>query len=228
MATSIKENYLKALFHLHQKDSNISITDLGKMLDVSKPSVNDMVKKLQAVGWINYEKYKPIQLTETGLKEAALVVRKHRLAEMYLAEKMGFRWGEVHQIAEEIEHISSQVFFDRMDELLGYPKHDPHGSPIPDKEGNIIPDHYKTLSKVEPGEKVIIKALRQSSSDLLKYLDLIGLELSSSIIVNHIEPFDNSMNISIDNKPDLTISEKVAECLLVEQNQKEEARINTM
>ena len=112
MPSTIKENYLKALHYLNQNTSKISLTDLGKSLNVSKPTVNDMVKKFQANGWLIYEKYKPIKLTPKGKKAAALIVRKHRLAEMFLFKIMGFGWEEVHDIAEELEHIQSDLFFD--------------------------------------------------------------------------------------------------------------------
>jgi len=138
MPTQTKENYLKALFYLHQKDPLISLTDLSKDLGVSMPTVNDMVKKLQAKGWVVYTKYKPLQFTEAGTRQAAMIIRKHRLAEMFLSQVMGFGWEEVHDMAEEMEHLKLEQFFDRMDELLGFPTVDPHGSPIPNKEGRIF------------------------------------------------------------------------------------------
>ena len=137
MPTKTKENYLKAIYFLDLKKNNISITDISLKMNVSKPTTNNMVKKMEEKGWVIYEKYKPIKLTSKGKKLGALIVRKHRLTEMFLSQVMSFGWEEVHDIAEEIEHIHSEIFFDRMDELLGFPTTDPHGSPIPDKKGKF-------------------------------------------------------------------------------------------
>jgi len=133
MASTTRENYIKALFYLHQKNEDISLSDLGAVLAVSKPTANDMIKKLQADGLVATAKYKPIRITNKGLRQAASIIRKHRLSEMFLMQIMNFGWEEVHDIAEELEHVPSEHFFDRMDEILGFPTVDPHGSPIPDK-----------------------------------------------------------------------------------------------
>ena len=131
MATHIKENYLKAIYYLDRKDKNISMSDLSKDMKVSIPTVNSMVKRLQEEKWVVYEKYKPLRITKKGKKQAALIIRKHRLTEMYLVQLMGFGWDEVHDIAEEIEHINNSESFIRMRELLGNADIDPHGSKIP-------------------------------------------------------------------------------------------------
>jgi len=130
MASKTKENYIKALFYLHQRSEDISLSHLGEVLEVSKPTANDMVKKLKVEGIVHSEKYKPIKITEQGKKAAAKIIRKHRLSEIFLLQIMNFGWEEVHDIAEELEHIKIDKFFDRMDELLGFPTTDPHGSPI--------------------------------------------------------------------------------------------------
>ena len=116
-------------------------------------------------------KYKPLKLTKQGLKEATLIIRKHRLSEMFLNQVMGFGWEEVHDMAEEMEHLKSESFFDRMDELLGFPKKDPHGSPIPDKNGNFVKPNYKLLSQVNIGKKVALRALRESSTEFINFLN---------------------------------------------------------
>ena len=138
MKSLTEENYLKAIFHLIDEDNCFTINELSKLLNIKMPSVNSMMKKFMQKNWVIYESYKPIKLTDLGKKEAALIVRKHRLTEMFLVEKMGFGWEAVHEIAEQLEHIHSEIFFDKMDEFLNYPKVDPPGEPIPDKEGNII------------------------------------------------------------------------------------------
>ena len=136
--TLTEENYLKALFHLVDNEGKVTINELSKFLNVKMPSVNNMMKKFAEKKWVIYETYKPLIVTESGRREAALVVRKHRLTEMFLVKKMNFGWENVHEIAEQLEHVHSQIFFDKMDEILDYPKFDPHGEPIPDKDGNII------------------------------------------------------------------------------------------
>ena len=145
MNSLTEENYLKALYHLINDNDEVSVNDLSRQLNIKMPSVNSMIKKFADKKWVKYESYKPIKLTESGKKEASLIVRKHRLTEMFLVEKMGFGWENVHVIAEQLEHIHSEVFFDKMDEILNYPKVDPHGEPIPDKDGNVISVSYTHL-----------------------------------------------------------------------------------
>lgn len=215
MATITIENYLKALYNLNQESSAISLTDLSKEMNVSAPTVNNMIKKLQDKGWVAYQKYKPIKLTKEGAIQAAAIIRKHRLTEMFLVKIMGFGWEEVHEIAEQIEHIKSDDFFDRMDELLGFPKTDPHGSPIPDKNGQIIEQHYKTLAQIEPNVKVTIVALKNSSFELLDYLNNKKIKLGDTIQIISIEPFDKSCSILLEETVRMTMTQQVCSCLLV-------------
>ncbi|MCI5054726.1 MAG: metal-dependent transcriptional regulator [Flavobacteriales bacterium] len=215
MRSQTKENYLKAMFALDQRAGKISITDLSKSLDLSTPTVNNMIKKLKTMGWVNYEKYQPITFTEQGRREAALVLRKHRLTEMFLVEKMGFGWENVHAIAEQIEHVESQEFFDRMDELLGYPKYDPHGSPIPDKEGNITFRNLKRLSECQEDQTVVIKRLAHESKAFLEYLNGKKLRIGSELTIMELEDFDGSLIVNFNQKT-LTLSEKVCDQLFVE------------
>ena len=151
------ENYLKALFSLSRESGEVNVNDLAKYLNIKMSTVSSMMKKLSTKNLVHYEKYKPLQLTEKGKKEAALIIRKHRLTEMYLVENMGFGWEQVHEIAEQIEHIKSPDFFSKMDELLNYPKFDPHGSPIPDKNGKMIRKEYNKLSDCKQGDTVRIR-----------------------------------------------------------------------
>ena len=215
MATITIENYLKALYNLNQESSAISLTDLSKEMNVSAPTVNNMIKKLQDKGWVAYQKYKPIKLTKEGAIQAAAIIRKHRLTEMFLVKIMGFGWEEVHDIAEQIEHIKSDDFFDRMDELLGFPKIDPHGSPIPDKNGKIIEQHYKTLAQIEPNVKVTIVALKNSSFELLDYLNNKKIKLGDTLQIISIEPFDKSCSILLEETVRMTMTQQVCSCLLV-------------
>ena len=215
MASQTKENYLKALYFLDQDQPEIGVSDLGKAMDVSSPTVNSMVKQLEKKGWVQYEKYKPLRLTAKGKKEAALIIRKHRITEMFLVEQMNFGWEEVHDIAEEMEHIQTEELFDRMDEILGYPKFDPHGSPIPDKEGKVVDHNYIPLDQGKEGDQVTLKALRYSPKELLEYLNQKKIELGTQMIILRIEPFDHSLLISYDGKEE-SLSQKVCEQLLVE------------
>jgi len=216
MTSPTEENYLKSLFTLSDKKGEVSITELSSLLSVSLPTVNSMVKNLKKQGLVNYEKYKPISLTEKGVKEAAFVVRKHRLTEMYLVNKMGFGWEEVHEIAEQLEHIHSIIFFNRMDELLGYPKFDPHGSPIPDKNGKISYIQYIKLSDCKEGETVKLVALDQSSNDFLKFLNYRELSLGTILEIKSVENFDSSMTVGYNDHASEVFSQTVCEQLLVE------------
>lgn len=195
MKSLTEENYLKAIFHLVGEKNTFGVNELSKILHIKMPSVNSMMKKFAQKNWIIYESYKPIILTDLGRKEAALIVRKHRLTEMFLVEKMGFGWEEVHEIAEQLEHIHSERFFDKMDELLNYPKIDPHGEPIPDKEGNIIEQNLMKLSECKVNDEVIFSSVTQSSDEFLSYLSQKKLALNSVLKIVEIEPFDHSMTI---------------------------------
>lgn len=216
MNSQTEENYLKALFNLSNDQGEVSTSELSSQLEVSTPTVNSMIKKLNEKGLVVYKKYKPIKLTAKGKKEAALIIRKHRLTEMFLVENMGFGWEEVHEIAEQIEHIKSPIFFERMDELVGYPTVDPHGSPIPDKKGNIVQKEYINLTKCRPGDKVWIVALRNSSTDFLNFLNNRELALSTKIKVISIEEFDGSMVVEYKNRKE-TLSKTVCDKLMVEK-----------
>ncbi|MCR9171123.1 MAG: metal-dependent transcriptional regulator [bacterium] len=217
MATNVKENYLKAIFYLDKEDPNISLSDLSKEMGVSIPTVNSMVKRLQEEKWVVYKKYKPLKLTAKGRKTAALIIRKHRLTEMFLEKFMGFGWEEVHDIAEEIEHVRIEKFFDRMDELLGFPAMDPHGSPIPDKDGNIKPRDFTLLSDVKAGKMVRICALKESSQEFLHYLNRNQIKLGTVMEVLRIEEFDNSIQVQIrEHSNPIVLSENVSGRLLVD------------
>ena len=211
-----EENYLKAIFHLIDKDDTFTVNELSKMLNIKMPSVNSMMKKFSQKNWVIYESYKPIKITALGKKEAAHVVRKHRLTEMFLVEKMGFGWEVVHEIAEQLEHIHSEIFFDKMDELLNYPKVDPHGEPIPDKQGNIIQQNLTKLSECKAGNSAILSAVIDSSDEFLTYLNHRNLSLNSELKILEVEKFDQSMKIEFSGKTE-TLSEMVCDKILVQK-----------
>lgn len=217
MASQTVENYLKTIFLLSNNSGEIGLSEISLALNVSTPTANSMVKKLAELKLLKYEKYKPLRLTERGKKEAALIIRKHRLTEMFLVDIMHFGWEEVHDIAEQIEHINSSLFFDRMDELLEYPTIDPHGSPIPDKDGKMNWKTYTSLCDAKPGHHYKLAALKNSSDEFLKYLNTKKLALGTTIKVEHIEPFDKSMSVSYKKHDHEMLSFQVCEKLLVEK-----------
>jgi len=217
MNSLTEENYLKALFNIANKDGEVNVAELSKTLDIKMPTVTSMMKKLSQKKLVHYESYKPLRLTEKGKKEAGLIIRKHRLTEMFLVEKMQLGWEDVHDIAEQIEHIQSPVFFEKMDELLDYPKVDPHGSPIPDAKGKVVWKDYNKMSDCEPGDTVKLGAVIKTSSEFLKFLNSREMYLGLKIKIKSIEPFDKSIVVSYDKRTSEVLSNLVCERLLVEK-----------
>ena len=216
MNSLTEENYLKAIFHLLDSENQVTVNELSKFLQIKMPSVNSMMKKFVDKNWVIYETYKPIKVTELGRKEAAIVVRKHRLTEMFLVEKMGFGWENVHEIAEQLEHVHSEDFFDKMDEILNFPKVDPHGEPIPDKDGIIITQNLKKLSECKVNDMVILTSVTISTDDFLNYLNQRNLALGAEILIKNIEKFDGSMQIEFSDRTEV-LSKMVCEKLLVKK-----------
>lgn len=216
MNSLTEENYLKAIFHLLDSENQVTVNELSKFLQIKMPSVNSMMKKFADKNWVIYETYKPIKVTELGRKEAAIVVRKHRLTEMFLVEKMGFGWENVHEIAEQLEHVHSEDFFDKMDEILNFPKVDPHGEPIPDKDGIIITQNLKKLSECKINDMVILTSVTISTDDFLNYLNQRNLALGEEILIKNIEKFDGSMQIDFSDRTEV-LSKMVCEKLLVKK-----------
>lgn len=219
MVSLTEENYLKTLFHLSGQSGEVSVNSISKHLNIKMPTVNSMMKKLADKKLVHYQSYKPLKLTEKGKKEAALIVRKHRLTEMFLVEKMNFGWEQVHEIAEQMEHIKSTSFFEKMDELLGYPKIDPHGSPIPDKNGKLsASSNYIKLSSCAKGDLVSISAVMHSSDDFLKFLNSRHIQLGVTLEIKKVESFDGSMVVQYGKKKEEVLSQTVCEKLLVQKH----------
>ena len=212
-----EENYLKALFNISNKTGEVNVAELSKSLDIKMPTVTSMMKKLAKKKLVYYESYKPLRLTEKGKKEAGLIIRKHRLTEMFLVNKMKMGWEDVHDIAEQIEHIQSHVFFEKMDEMLDYPKVDPHGSPIPDANGKVVWIDYNKLSDCKVGETVRLAAVINTSSEFLKFLNAREMRLGLKIKVRAIEPFDKSVVVSYGKRQSEVLSNVACERLLVEK-----------
>lgn len=217
MLSQAEENYLKAIYSLElSNSSNVSTTLIAKQLNTKSSSVTDMLKKLAEKELVNYEKYKGVSLTLNGKNIAVKVVRKHRLWEVFLVHKLHYNWDEVHELAEQLEHIKSDSLIDRIDVFLEFPTHDPHGDPIPDKYGNI--EHHKnvTLSSIKKNDSCIIIGVKDSSSAFLKFLDNSKIKLDCLIKVIAKEEFDNSMIIQI-NESLLSISDQVSRNLYVKK-----------
>ena len=218
MRTSSEEDYLKAIYALSYNNNGASTNALANHLNMKASSITDMLKKLSDKGWVNYEKYKGATLNMDGKIIALSIVRKHRLWETFLVNKLNFKWDEVHEIAEQLEHIKSNELVDRLDDFLGNPKFDPHGDPIPNKDHEITDSRKRSyLSEVEINRDVIIIGVKDSSAQLLQYLEKENMILGKNIIVLEIHDFDKSLRISINGK-ELNISERVAQNVLVQTN----------
>ena len=210
MLSKSEENYLKAIFHLSLKtEKGISTNAISQQLETKASSVTDMVKKLADKELVFYKKYQGVTLTESGEKIAANVIRKHRLWEVLLVEKFNFNWDEVHDVAEQLEHIHSKKLINEIDAFLGYPERDPHGDPIPDKDGNINFFEKSLLATLEVNKKAVCVGVKDTSSDFLRYLDKQKIALGKEIMVLEKENFDNSMRIKIDEN-EFTISQQIA------------------
>lgn len=210
MMTLTEENYLKALLHLSKDQPEVSVLDLSRSLDIKMPTVNSMVKKLAAKELVIYEKYKPLRLTEQGRKSAGLIIRKHRLVEMFLVEKMGFGWDEVHEVAEQLEHVRSPKLFQKIDEILNFPKTDPHGSPIPDEQGEIAPQNFLALSEGTPGTLYRFMAVGSSDDRFLRQIDRLGFKLGDTIRICETMDFDRSQEVLINEKKQQNLSQQVS------------------
>jgi DtxR family Mn-dependent transcriptional regulator len=218
MLSKSEEDYIKAIFQLAYTigGEKIGTNQLAQQLDVAPASANNMLKRLKEKNLVDYQKYGKLTLTPTGKTVAIQLIRKHRLWETFLYQKLGFSWDEVHDAAEQLEHVQSEKLIERLDQFLGNPQFDPHGDPIPDAQGNFTPVNFKTLAEVKPGEHCRIIGVKDSSSVFLQYLTELGLALQSEIQVLHKIPFDNSLRITIPNHPPFTVSEKFALHILVE------------
>ncbi len=216
MYSYTEENYLKAIYKLQElKGEAINTNSIASAMDTKAASVTDMIKKLSDKKLLKYQKYKGVQLTETGKRIAIDTVRKHRLWETFLHNKLSFTWDEVHEIAEQLEHIRSKDLVDRLDKYLGYPTHDPHGDPIPMSNGVIKTSNFILLSEMAAGESGIISGVVNHSSLFLQHLQKNELILGKNIRVLEIHDFDLSLQIEIEKKKNIQVSNEVARNILV-------------
>jgi len=201
MFSFTEENYLKAIYHLSQGgERTVTTNDLAEAMQTKAASVTDMIKKLSAKSLVAYERYYGAKLTTHGKQQALQIIRKHRLWETFLVEKLGFSWDEVHAVAEQLEHIHSPELINKLDAFLGHPKADPHGDPIPDANGKIKPQSLVGLDEVATGKRATIVTVKDSDAELLKYLDKIGARPGKTIQVLRRETFDKSVEVMIDKK----------------------------
>ncbi len=216
MLSHTEENYLKALLKI-ALDNNIDgvgTNELATALAVKPATANDMLKKLKEKKLVDYEKYGKINLTPDGRKNALHVIRKHRIWETFLYEKLEFSWEEVHEVAEQLEHIHSEKLIDKLDKLLEYPAFDPHGDPIPNNRGELMIKFKKTLADVAIGTNCKMVAVKDNSSTFLKYVDEVGLILNNEIKIVSKQAYDASTLIEVNGKTSV-VSKKFTENILV-------------
>ncbi|WP_343487105.1 metal-dependent transcriptional regulator [Allomuricauda sp. d1] len=215
--TRSEENYLKAIFHLGGSEaSSIATNAIAEEMQTKPSSVTDMAKKLAEKGLVDYVRYQGVSLTEKGIKTALAIIRKHRLWEVFLVKKLDFTWDEVHEVAEQLEHIKSEKLIDKIDELLDFPKYDPHGDPIPTKNGEFQERDKQLLSELPLHSKGICVGVKDTSTAFLRFLDKNEIALGDSIKVLEREDFDDSMHIQIAERQ-LHISNQIATNLYVKK-----------
>jgi DtxR family Mn-dependent transcriptional regulator len=210
-----EENYIKAIFHLQQEDDTVSTNDLAAALDTRPASVTDMLKKLKTKKLLSYEKYKGVRLSSEGKKLALAIVRKHRLWEYFLVNTLQFGWDEVHEVAEELEHITSKKLVDKLDAFLGHPKFDPHGDPIPDSHGRMQQQPQVNLIDLPLNTFAEVSAVGSQSSELLELLRHKHIGIGTKLEVKKKFGFDHSIEIRIKGQQPLTISQQLAQALFV-------------
>lgn len=209
-----EENYLKEIFKYSESGSAVSTSKLSKALRTTPASVTDMIKKMSEKGLLDYKPYHGVKLTQRGFGLAVEVIRKRRLWEVFLVAHLAFKWDEVHEVAEQLEHVHSETLISRLDHYLDHPRIDPHGDPIPDADGNFLPRNTQQLTEVRDMGKVEIAGVAMHTPEFLRYLDRLGLGIGTLIeIMEHI-PFDNSMLVTTNGR-EIILNESVANHLLV-------------
>ncbi len=214
MLSQTEENYLKAIYHLSDVQERVSTNALAEQTRTTPASVNDMIKRLDQKGIIQYTKYKGVTLTPSGKKTALTIIRKHRLWEVFLVDKLGFNWDEVHDIAEQLEHVHSPALTQKLDEFLGFPGLDPHGDPIPDAQGGFKPMERSLLTQLPIGTPGVVVAVTRDHAELLQHLDELGIHLGMKVEVVKRTAFDGSHQVRAESKT-FFISQQVAENLMI-------------
>ena len=212
-----EENYLKAIYTLSERNQafDTSTNEIAEKINTKPPTVSDMLRKLTAKKLITYEKYKRVQLTKTGKQAAIFIIRKHRLWEVFLNDKLQFAWDEVHEVAEQLEHIHSEELIMRLEKYLGFPKHDPHGDPIPSSTGELQQTQRVSLSDIPEGQNCQVVGVKDSSPIFLQYLQQVNIGLGTKIKVHEKIAFDGSLVISLKKGEHISVSKKFGDNVLV-------------
>jgi DtxR family transcriptional regulator, Mn-dependent transcriptional regulator len=216
MGSLTEENYIKSIYSLSLEAGEVTVSELAKKLSVKLPTVTSMVKKLAVKKVVSYAPYQGIKMTDKGRKQALSIIRKHRLAELFLVKVMGLGWEEVHDIAEQLEHVESELFYNRIDKMLGYPKADPHGEPIPDVNGKVPSKSRIALSELKEGTSARISAVGNDEKSFLDHLNSKGLQIGDNVTVKKRDLFDRSLVIHTKSKKDTLLTHQVAERIWVE------------
>lgn len=217
MPSASIEDYLKNIYHLQLEGSKVNTSSLAGLLNISPASVSEMVGKLSKLGWITNKPYYGFRLTGEGERMSVSLVRKHRLLEVFLYQYLGYKWEDVHTEAEKLEHVCSDMFIEKLDKVLGHPKFDPHGDPIPDKNGSFPKAERIPLTKAEAGKSYVIAKVNDTSKEVLIYITKIGIKLNTAIALNEVLEFDGSVLISL-NRHDQLLSRKIAENIFVTEH----------
>lgn len=213
MYSFTEENYLKAIVQLtifEEGVDEVGVNKLAAYLDLKPATVTDMVKKLKLKELVNYEKYGKVSLTEEGRQIGMRVIRKHRLWETFLHEKLRFNWDQIHEIAEQLEHVNSEELTNRLDEFLGFPEFDPHGDAIPASDGSIVMPFRRVLSDAQSNKKYKIVAVSDTSNDFLRHFDALGLHIADELSVLSSNAYDGLIEIQFNGQKQ-TVSPKFAE-----------------
>ncbi len=217
--SSAEENYLKVIFRLSEiNEGGISTNSVAEMMQTKAASVTDMLKKLSSKGWIDYQKYQGVTLTPSGEKIALNTIRKHRLWETFLVNKLNFQWDEVHDIAEQLEHIDSSILINKLDEFLDFPKTDPHGDPIPNSAGDMHNRINTLLLEIQLNQECTLLGVAIDNSIFLKMLTKMGLSLGAKIKILEINNFDLSRKVLINNKKEVFVSSEIAKNIYVKKS----------
>ena len=213
--TTSEENYIKAIYHLQKVDGMVTTNELAAELQTKPASITDMMKKLKVKKLLNYQPYQGFRLTADGTKVALGIIRRHRLWEFFLAEKLKFTWDEVHEVAEDLEHVSNKKLIDKLDEYLGFPRVDPHGDPIPDANGKIEISKKICITELAVNTVSTVASVSDHSSEILELLEHKKIAIGTKVEVKKKFEFDNSLEIKINRQPVITISEQLAKNIFV-------------
>lgn len=220
MYSVAEENYIKSIYHLQQHDDNVTTNELADRLRTKPASVTDMLKKLEAKRLLTYEKYYGCRLTAKGRKLALAIIRRHRLWEYFLSEKLGFGWEEVHEIAEQLEHVQSPALTEKLDAFLGHPQFDPHGDPIPDGEGRMAAQTHVPLQEWPLATAGMVSAVTGQQAGLLEILDRKQLGIGTVLTVQQVYAFDGSLDLLLANGQLVNVSGQLARHLLIKKKGK--------